>query len=156
MMGFTFLTDKLMEDFEHYLCHFQYNHVVRQGIRSQTCISKNYSKSEVEEIVKSFKNCEFPIVFTAGSKSTIKFWDYHIGLKYGNDKTEVYIHEMLVREPLIENCTRGITMASYILMNKKFGVKRMIVPFDLEELGDCGDFLMNSDSDQFTSIIDLD
>ncbi|MGG4453276.1 hypothetical protein [Brevibacillus porteri] len=140
MIGPIFLRGELIEGFREHLLSVPYYQVIHQGISCVDNEMKKVSTDKVNEIINHFVHARFPIVCSAGSKSTIPFWDYHHALQYDEDKRTAIICELLVREPNQDHCRKALLMAYYLLVNPKMGVERIQAPMNLSHLADCKEF----------------
>ncbi|WP_429845611.1 hypothetical protein [Brevibacillus sp. FIR094] len=140
MIGPIFLRGELIEGFREHLLSVPYYQVIHQGISCVDNEMKKVSTDNVKEIINQFVHSRFPIVCSAGSKSTIPFWDYHLALQYDEDKRTAIIYELLVREPNQDLCRKALLMAYYLLVNPKMGVERIQAPMNLSHLADCKEF----------------
>ncbi|WP_379391666.1 hypothetical protein [Paenibacillus lentus] len=145
MIGPLFLRGELIEKFRNHLLSVPYYHIIHKGSSQIDNPIMNLSEDQIDSIIHNFVNSNFPIVCSAGSKSSIPFFDYHIALKYSNDMREVEISELLVFEPKDRNAINGIEMAFYVLVNKKVGVERIQIPFILKGLDDRKDIFIEFD-----------
>ncbi|MBW5469747.1 hypothetical protein GPJ61_18080 [Brevibacillus formosus] len=140
MIGPIFLRGELIERFKLHLLNVPYYQMIHQGI---SCVDNNMKKvstDAVNEIIHQFVETRFPIVCSAGSKSSVPFWDYHLALQYDEDKRTAVICELLVREPNQDHCRKALLMAYYVLVNSKMGVERIQASMNLSELADCKEF----------------
>ncbi|NRR21125.1 hypothetical protein [Brevibacillus sp. MS2.2] len=140
MIGPIFLRGELIEKFREHLLNVSYHQVIHQGISCVDNEMKKVSTDDVHEIINQFVHARFPIVCSAGSKSSIPFWDYHFALQYDEDKRTAIICELLVREPNQDHCRKALLMAYYLLVNPKMGVERIQAPMNLSNLADCKEF----------------
>lgn len=154
MIGPIFLKGDLVNNFKEHLLNYRYHNIVHKGVSNFDCFDKNFTKKEVDIIVDSFVESDFPVVCRSGSKSSIPFFDYHIALRFDGEDNEVLVHELLVREPKLENCKKGILMACYMLMlDKRFSIERIVVPFSLIETSDFKEFKVEQDIDRKLTIL---
>lgn len=140
MIGPIFLRGELIEKFREHLLNVPYNQVIHQGISCVDNEMKKESTDKVNEIINQFVQARFPIVCSAGSKSYIPFWDYHLALQYDEEKRTAVICELLVREPNEDHCRKALLMAYYLLVNPKMEVERIQAPMNLSHLADCKEF----------------
>ncbi|CAI8808648.1 DUF695 domain-containing protein [Brevibacillus sp. IT-7CA2] len=140
VIGPIFLRGELIERFREHLLNVPYYLVIHQGISCVDNEMKKVCTDEVDEIINQFVHARFPIVCSAGSKSSIPFWDYHLALQYDEEKRTATICELLVREPNQDHCRKALLMAYYLLVNPKTGVERIQAPMNLSNLADCKEF----------------
>lgn len=133
MIGPLFLRGDLIHKFSKHLLGVPYFHVVHNGNNCLDDSSMNRTIDHANVIINNFTTSSFPIICFAGSKSSNPFFDYHIALNYCSDKRHLYIHELLVREPIQENIIKGILMASYVLINKEVGIEAIRIPFIISD-----------------------
>lgn len=141
MIGPLYLKGELVHKFAKHLLEVSYVHVVHSG---SSCLNTHMNQTieQINTFFESFINSSFPIVFSAGSKSRVPFFDYHIALNYCADKKMVYFQELIVLHPIHENTIKGILMAWYVLIYKEVEIEKMRIPFlitDLSHIKDFGD-----------------
>lgn len=141
MIGPLYLKGELVNKFAKHLLEVPYVHVVHSG---SSCLNTHMNQTieQINTFFESFINSSFPIVCSAGSKSRVPFFDYHIALNYCADKKMVYIQELIVLHPIHENTIKGILMAWYVLIYKEVEIEKMRIPFlitDLSHIKDFGD-----------------
>lgn len=146
----VFIKGDLVEKFREHLIEYPYYHIVHEGISNLESPIKKFSNIKVEGIINSFEKSDFPLACHAGSKSTEKFFDYHIALRYGKDKKEVFVYELIVREEKDRNIINGVLMAFYLLTLSRFGIEKMLVPFKIGDLGSIDDINVESVGDNLT------
>jgi hypothetical protein len=134
MIGPVILKGELIEQFSKHLLSFPYHLVIHEGTEDVDNSCRIFSKDEVADIMEIFNTSSYPIVCKSGSKSSIPFWGSHAALKYGRDKKEVVICKLLARDPKQDNMIKGILMSYYFLVNNRFGVDKLLVPLDLQNL----------------------
>ncbi|CAH1211597.1 hypothetical protein [Paenibacillus sp. JJ-223] len=128
------LREDMLTGFRENVANHAYHHVVREGTFYPDCVSQRFTVPEADQLVERFAKCDFPIICHAGSKSTEKFFDYHIALRYGKDSREAYVYEMIVREDRDDNVIRGLQMAFYYLTLDRFGLESIVVACPATEL----------------------
>jgi len=146
LIGPIFLREGLVAKFKDHISSVPYCIVIHNAKRYSVSVEKKLATEEVSSIVNHFLSTRYPIVCSAGSKSSIPFWDYHIALTGGNNDEEVFVSELLVREPKDENVTKGILMAYYMLINKKHNYEKLVVPMELVEIKEYEDIIFEYDS----------
>jgi hypothetical protein len=154
MIGPLFLRGDLTKKFREHLLQTAYHHVVSSGRSNMGGSSKSFSSDEVDVIMDHFEKAAFPIVCSAGSKSSNPFWEFHVALRYdGETKKDAFIYELLVREPVMDNLIKGIMMAFYVLVSPRFEMERIIVPFHVTGLDDVEDILVEKDTNRNITIL---
>ncbi|MDQ0092042.1 hypothetical protein J2T12_005486 [Paenibacillus anaericanus] len=146
----VFIEGDLIDKFRDHLLQYPYYHVIHEGLTDLGCLIKRFSNIEADGIINSFKKSDFPLACHLGSKSTEKFFDYHIALRYGNDKKEVFVYELVVREEKEKNIINGLLMAFYLLTISRYGIEKMLIPYNLTSLGTIDDINVESISNNLT------
>ncbi|AIQ20637.1 hypothetical protein H70357_31055 [Paenibacillus sp. FSL H7-0357] len=134
MIGPIYLREGLVTKFKDHISSIPYCIIIHNDETHSIKKTKNLTIDEVNSIVFNFISAKYPIVCSAGSKSTIPFWDYHVALNCGDSDKDVFISELLVREPMHENMIKGILMAYFMVINNKNNYERLVVPIELEKI----------------------
>lgn len=145
MIGPIYLRDGLVTKFKDHISRIPYCIIIHNSKPHSNISEKDLEKEEITSIVNNFISARYPIVCSAGSKSSIPFWDYHIALNSDNNYKEVFVAELLVREPRSENIINGILMAYYMLINKKHNYERLVVPIELVNIKEYEDIIFEYD-----------
>ncbi len=148
MIGPIFLREGLVTKFKDHISSIPYCIVIHNGEMHSIRTENHLAIEEVNSIVSNFTNAKYPIVCSAGSKSSIPFWDYHVALNSKNNDKEVFVSELLVREPRHENMIKGILMAYYMLINKRHNYERLVVPIELVKIKEFEDIIFEYDSNK--------
>jgi len=85
LIGPIFLREGLVAKFKDHISSVPYCIVIHNAKRYSVSVEKKLATEEVSSIVNHFLSTRYPIVCSAGSKSSIPFWDYHIALTGGNN-----------------------------------------------------------------------
>lgn len=152
MLHPVFIRGELIDHFRAHLLKYPYYKAVHKGTEALGGTIGRLSSIEVDEVMCSFENSDFPLACHLGSKSTEKFFDYHIALRYGGDKREVFVNELIVRGDQEKNIMNGIWMSFYFLSLDRYGIERMIVPFKVPGLGGVDDLKLSYINDNATLI----
>lgn len=152
MLHPVFIRGDLIDPFRAHLLKYPYYKAIHKGTEELGGSIKRLSSLEVDEVMCSFENSDFPLACHLGSKSAEKFFDYHIALRYGEDKREVLVYELIVRDDKERNIINGILMSFYFLSLDRYGIERMIVPFKVPGLGGVDDLKLSYINDNATLI----
>lgn len=152
MLHPVFIRGNLIDPFRAHLLKYPYHKAIHKGTKELGGSIRRLSSIEVDEVMYSFENSDFPVACHLGSKSTEKFFDYHIALRYGEDKREVLVNELIVRGDQEKNIMNGILMSFYLLSLDRYGIERMIVPFKVPGLGGIDDLKLSYINDNATLI----
>jgi len=145
MIGPYFLQGALVERFREHLLAYPYAHLVHRGKPCDQAAASRFSEERAEHAVNGFVGSSFPLVCSAGGKSSVPFWDYHIALRKGEDEREAWVYELLVGEPIPVNRIKGIQMAYYVLVNDRYSIDRIVIPLALPDLADFEDVSVQID-----------
>lgn len=103
MIGPIFLTSDLILPFKQHLANTDYHLVIHKGISNSYSTAQRYVHKQADELVDHFVASDYPLVCKSGSKSSVTFWDYHAAMTVSEDRKDLFMTELLVREPEEQN-----------------------------------------------------
>jgi len=139
MIGPIFLTSDLILPFKQHLADTDYHLVIHKGMSNPQSTPRRHIREHADKLIDRFLASDYPLVCKSGSKSSVPFWNYHAAVTVSEDRKDLFMTELLVREPEEQNISKGIVMAFYMLIGDRYPHERLIVPLRLTGLDEYED-----------------